>query len=75
MKKFEIGKEYSMSSVCDHNCVWTYTVTGRTAQTIEISDGTKIQKCRINKKHSEYSGCEVVFPLGRYSMAPILRAE
>jgi hypothetical protein len=75
MKKFEIGKEYSMSSVCDHNCVWTYTVTGRTAQTIEISDGTKSQKCRINKKLSEYSGCEVVFPLGRYSMAPILSAE
>ncbi|NBH12781.1 hypothetical protein D3Z36_00920 [Lachnospiraceae bacterium] len=75
MKKFEIGKEYSMSSVCDHNCVWTYTVTDRTAQTIEISDGTKSQKCRINKKLSEYSGCEVVFPLGRYSMAPILSAE
>ena len=34
MKKFEIGKTYSMRSICDHDCVWTYTVTARTAKTI-----------------------------------------
>lgn len=49
MKKFEVGKGYSMTSVCDHNCVWTYTVTARTAQTITISDGEKVQKCRISE--------------------------
>lgn len=51
MKKFEVGKRYSMSSVCDHNCIWTYTVTARTAQTITITDGTEVKKCRINKKN------------------------
>lgn len=74
MKKFEVGKEYSMASVCDHNCVWTYTVTARTAQTITISDGEKVQECRINKKISEYCDTETIYPFGRYSMCPSLTA-
>ena len=74
MKKFEIGKEYSMKSICDHECVWTYTVIARTAQTITISDGTEIKKCRVIKKVSEYRNAETIFPLGQYSMAPSLVA-
>ena len=58
MKKFEIGKTYSMRSICDHDCVWTYTVTARTAKTITISDGEKVQKCRIIKAASEYRNAE-----------------
>lgn len=49
MKKFEIDTIYSMRSSCDHNCIWTYFVTGRTAQTVTLSDGKKTTKCRINK--------------------------
>lgn len=75
MKKFEIGKEYSMSSPCDQNCIWTYTVIARTAQTITLSDGEKTKKCRIHKMYSEYNKTETVFPLGQYAMCPILTAE
>lgn len=75
MTKFEIGKSYSMSSPCDHNCIWTYTVIARTAQTITLSDGTKEKKCRISKQYSEYNKTETIFPLGQYSMCPILTAE
>lgn len=74
MKKFEVGKQYSMRSICDHECIWTYTVTARTAQTITITDGEKIQKCRISKKSSEYRNAETVYPLGQYSMCPSLTA-
>lgn len=74
MKKFEIGQEYSMRSICDHECVWTYTVTARTAQTITVTDGKEISKLRISKKYSEYRKAETVFPLGQYSMAPMLMA-
>lgn len=74
MRKFEVGKTYSMRSICDHNCIWTYTVTARTAQTITITDGEKVQKCRINKKSSEYRNAETVYPLGQYSMCPSLEA-
>lgn len=76
MTKFEIGKAYSMSSVCDHECVWTYTVTARTAATVTLTDDRgEVKKCRVNAKFSEYCGAETIFPLGRYSMAPILRAD
>ena len=74
MKQFEIGKSYSMFSVCMHDCTWTYQVIARTAQTVTLSDGRKTIKCRISKKYSEYRAAETVFPLGQYSMAPILSA-
>lgn len=74
MKKFEVGKSYSMRSACDHNCAWTYTVTERTAQTITISDGKVSKKCRISKDVSEYRNAETVYPLGKYSMCPSLTA-
>lgn len=74
MKKFEVGKSYSMRSACDHNCVWTYTVTERTAQTITISDGKVSKKCRISKDVSEHRNAETVYPLGKYSMCPSLTA-
>ena len=75
MIKFEIGKTYKMRSACDHNCVWTYTVIARTAQTVTFTDGKETIKCKINKQLSEYDGAETVFPLGRYSMAPTMRAR
>lgn len=74
MKKFEIGKTYSMTSICDHNCTWTYTVTARTAKTITITDGKRVQRCRVNQKISEYCGSETIYPLGQYSMCPSLTA-
>lgn len=74
MKRFEIGSTYSMRSVCDHNCIWGYTVTERTAQTITVTDGKEIKKLRISKKYSQYRNAETVFPLGHYSMAPMLTA-
>lgn len=75
MKKFEIGREYSMRSICDHECVWTYTVVDRTEKTITITDGKETKKCRISAKISEYRDAETVLPLGKYSMCPMLSAN
>jgi hypothetical protein len=72
MKKFEIGKMYSMFSACDQECTWVYTVTARTAQTVTITDGKETKRCRICKSYSEAFGEECIFPLGKYSMAPVL---
>ena len=74
MSKFEIGKVYKMKSVCNHDAVWSYTVIARTAQTITITDGKETLKLRVIKKVSEYRNAETVFPLGQYSMAPMLSA-
>lgn len=75
MKKFEVGKTYSVRSICNHDCVWTYKVTARTSCTITLEDDRgNTAKFRISKKISEYRGAESVYPLGNYSMCPILSA-
>lgn len=75
MKKFEIGKTYSMKSPCDHNCIWTYKVTARTEKMITVVDKWgETRKLRINQKESEWNGRETVHPLGSYSMCPSLEA-
>lgn len=66
--KFEVGKTYSCRSACDHNCVWEFKVLGRTDKTVTLSDGKR-------RKLSVYDGVETCFPIGRYSMAPTLRAD
>ena len=74
MKKFEIGHTYNMRSACMHDCIWSYTVTKRTAQTVTITDGKETKTCRISQKVSGYLNAETIFPLGQYSMAPSLTA-
>lgn len=76
MKKFEIGKTYTMRSACDHNCTWSYIVTARTACTITIKDEYgKETKHRVNKLSSEHRKAETILPLGNYSMCPMLSAN
>lgn len=74
MKKFEIDHVYTMKSICDQACTWTFIVIARTASTVTISDGKTVKTCRINKRITEYLGAETVYPLGQYSMAPSLTA-
>lgn len=71
MSKFEPGRTYSTRSICDHNAHFTITVARRTASTITTTTGKTL---RIAKRESTWSGAEVVFPMGRYSMAPAIRA-
>lgn len=76
MIKFEVGKRYSVRSACDHNCVWTFRIIKRTAQTVTIESRREgVKTCRINKQSSEFRGAESIYPFGRYSMAPILSAD
>lgn len=76
MKQFEVGKTYSMRSVCDSNCIWSYEVVARTACTVTLKDEDgEIKKCRVSKKASAYANAETVLPEGSYSMCPMLRAD
>ncbi len=71
-KTFAIGKTYTGRSVCDHECIFSLTVIGRTAKTIKVDlgrRGTKSLKLHDGGDH------EFVFPFGRYSMAPVISAE
>lgn len=76
MTTFTVGNKYSMRSVCDHNCVWEYTVIKRTSSTVTLQDDKgKVITCRINKQYSTYRNAETVFPLGKHSMCPTLSAD
>lgn len=82
IKRFEVGKRYSMRSACDHDCVWYYLVKARTEKTVTLvpidSQKRRVdynKTLRINASLSEALGAEAVRPLGSYSMAPILTAE
>lgn len=75
MKKFEAGKSYIMTSILDHQFSKVYTVIKRTAQTVTISDGETVSRCRIDQKGAERFGYEFVYPYGKHSMCPILTAE
>ena len=76
IKQFEVGKEYSMRSACNYECVWTYKVIARTKCTVTLANNRGKQiTCRIIKNYTEMDKVEQVRPLGKYSMSPILRAE
>ena len=76
MKTFEINKTYECRSIGDWDCVWHYTVVSRTAKTITVlSDKGETRKLRIIKGASEMLNAECVYPLGKYSMCPILSAD
>lgn len=72
VKKFEVGQSYSCRSVCDHDCVWTFKIVARTEKTISTECG---QKFRINAKLTAYENVEALYPLGNFSMCPILTAN
>ena len=69
--RFEVGTVYSCRSVCDSNCVWIFVVQSRTAKQVILVDASMNE---VRRGISEYQGVETCFPLGKYSMAPILRA-
>ena len=71
MKKFEVGKYYSCHSVCDDNCVWGFEIVKRTAKTITLRQGNKL----VTKRPHVFEDVECCYPLGKFSMAPILSAE
>lgn len=76
MVQFVIGKVYECHSICDYDCVWSYTVIARTASTVTLKDNEtgKIQKNRIIG-YSKICGVETVNPIGQYSMCPSLSAD
>ena len=71
MDRFRKGQELSARSICDYNCIYTAKVLKRTAKTVTILGSIHGEK-RV-KIHTDDRG-EFIFPHGRHSMAPIMRA-
>jgi hypothetical protein len=67
MKTFIVGNTYTTRSICDHDCIISITVAKRTAKTITTTEGKMLRT-------SEYDNAEIVYPWGRYSMSPKIKA-
>ena len=72
IRKFEIGRIYENSSVCDSNCIFSFRINRRTEKSVWIT-GEGIDNER--RKIDIYNGEEQIFPLGKYSMATIIGAD
>lgn len=70
---FVTGETYITRSACDHNCVFTYKILQRSAKSVKISRemGPPVTR-RLNK---DETGLEFIYPEGKYSMCPVLKAD
>ena len=76
---FEAGRTYATRSACDHECIFRYTVTRRTDKSVWIKEaaGNRVnQTAQVTRRRIEvWNGSEMIYPDGKYSMCPIIRAE
>lgn len=70
ISKFIVGKTYTTRSIGDANCIYEFECIGRTRATVTFRHEGK----EITKRMQIASNAECCFPLGRYSMAPVIRA-
>lgn len=69
---FKTGRAYSCRSICDYDCIFSFVVTKRTAQTVWLRDSSgKVRARRIKRWTDGTEWCE---PHGQYSMSPALNA-
>lgn len=69
--QFEIGRTYSTRSICDHDCIYSFTILGRTAKQVTV----KVRGSEVKRGLSIWNGVEQFKPFGNYSMAAIISAD
>jgi len=71
MEMFKLGNSYSFNySVRGESYTRSFKVIKRTVKTITMETDGRIINCTVY----DHNGREVVYPLGKYSMAPVLKA-
>jgi hypothetical protein len=70
MNNFIEGKTYQTKSICDSNCIFTAEVLKKTAKTVTVKTMEGVKRCKVH----EYNGEQFIYPLGQYSMAPMIKA-
>ena len=72
MKAFEVNKTYNTRFITDSNCILNFKILKRTEKrlTFELLETQEIKTVGVKIMDGE----EIAYPLGRYSLAPIIRA-
>ena len=71
MIKFEVGKTYYARSFCDYDCIYDFTIEGRTEKTLLTTIDGKLKTRRIKV----IDGVETFSPFGAYSMSATIYAN
>lgn len=75
MKKFEVGKVYYTRFIGDSDSKLQFEILKRTAKRVTIQNMfDKSETVTVGVKPNYDGSAETCFPLGRYSMAPMLDA-
>jgi hypothetical protein len=69
---FKIGTTYSVRSICDYDCIFSFEVVSRTEKTVTIKSASRSD---VRRKVRVIDGVETIDPHGRYSMSPVLSAD
>ena len=64
------GQTLTGRSVCDHECIFSALVIERKGSFATIKFQNNVKRVKVH----QMDGAEFIFPDGRYSMAPVLRA-
>jgi hypothetical protein len=68
--QFQVGRTYSTRSICDHGCIYSFEILARTKSTVAVT----VEGKEVKRKIAVREGIETFYPLGKYSMAPVIRA-
>ncbi len=69
--QFQIGQTYQTRSICDHECIFSFTILARTAKTIT----TQVHGKTVRRGLQLWNGVEQFKPFGNYSMCAIIGAD
>ena len=69
---FQIGSSYFGRFIGDADATFTVKILSRTAKTVTIQGPQGIAQHRVSRDHK---GGETIYPFGKFSMAPVCRAE
>lgn len=71
MTKFELNQTYSCRSICDYDCIFSFTILNRTAKTVTI----EVHGEQVRRGIQIHNDCEQFKPFGTYSMCAIISAD
>jgi hypothetical protein len=69
--QFQVGKTYSTRSICDYECILSFTILARTDKYVTVDVNCKT----VRRGISIYEGVEKFKPYGTYSMCAVVSAD
>jgi hypothetical protein len=70
-KSFQVGQTYFDRSICDYDCIFSFTILSRTAKQVTI----QVHGKTVKRGLSVCDGVEQFKPFGSHSMCSIVTAD